>query len=269
MPVGYAALLDVLGFSNLVSGEGAATRLAAYRDGLQTALGAATVGVNVEYVVFSDSIVITTPDDSDQSLQTLIRRCSNLLGLMLERDIALRGAIACGSYERTAVGGSVFIAGTAILDAYRFETAQDWVGIMLTPSVLRRIPDLEARCSLGTYRSTREAIEQLCERLPWAAFVQRCSRIPFHAKSPFDDHDFEGFAVVPTTGPPEPIAISESLTRALGKLQWLKSLAPDPAAQAKYKNAHQWLDSIKQQWREILGWVEQFTEQDRAAASKK
>src|SRR3989442_26986 len=99
MPVGYVALLDVLGFSNLVSGDRAAARLAAYQEVLQTALAAEAEGM--EYVVFSDTIVITTDDDTERSLKPLLRGCSRLFGLMLDNDIALRGAIARGSYERS------------------------------------------------------------------------------------------------------------------------------------------------------------------------
>src|SRR2546426_976781 len=80
---------------------------------------------------------------------------------------------------------------------------------------------------------------------------------------PIEDNDFEGFAVVPTTGVPNPIAIRDSLRRALEKLDWLKSLAPDPTAQTKYKKAHRWLYAVSNSWGQIAYWVERFAEEDR------
>jgi hypothetical protein len=90
MQVGFAALLEVLGFSSLVSGDGRGGRLQEYLLYLQAALGADTGRPEVDFVVFSDSIVLTTRDDSDHALQNLMLRCSKLLGQMLNSSTAGR-----------------------------------------------------------------------------------------------------------------------------------------------------------------------------------
>src|SRR5438046_1020149 len=97
---GYVALLDALGFSAMVAADPDGERLQAYLALLRAALGEDTDGLGVDYLVFSDSIVITTRDDSDESLKTLARKCSTIFGLMLESNTALRGAIAHGSFVR-------------------------------------------------------------------------------------------------------------------------------------------------------------------------
>jgi hypothetical protein len=251
MTGGYVALLDVLGFSSIVSGEGE-ERLRAYLDCLENALGA---DPPLDYVVFSDSIVLTSGNDSDVGLQSLIQGCSKALGLMLEKDIPLRGAIAHGPYFRSTTPAGVFIAGRAIIDAYRFETAQDWVGIMLAPSAVRSVPNLEQRCSIGDFATTERALEA-ASHLPWSAFVQPCPSIPFHVASALEEENFEGFAIVPTDGTMEVRAVRDSLLRSLSNLQRLKSLAPDPKAQAKYKRAHSWLNYIGSLWSNAASWVE-------------
>ncbi len=122
---------------------------------------------------------------------------------MLRSEIALRGAIACGSFSRSVVpsGSGVFVAGRAILDAYHFETVQDWVGIMLAPSTIKRVPDLAKRCALSTVNlNLEETHRAIREQIPWTAFVQPCYNIPFHASNPFENNDFSGFAIVPTDG---------------------------------------------------------------------
>jgi len=256
---GFVALLDVLGFSNLVSGDAAGTRLQQYVTSLQEALTVPDPGPAVQYVVFSDTIVLTTNDDELTSFQALLLRCSRVLGLMLEREVAVRGAISHGSYVRSAaLAGGVFVAGTAIIDAYRFEKNQDWVGIMVAPSALRRVPDLKARCALeGLEASTVEGQREV-RRRTFAPFVQPCQTIPFHKSSPLDDNDFEGFAVVPSTGDATPAALRDSLGGTLTALERLKLLAPDPAAQAKYERSRRWLRNIANQWRAIADWNERL-----------
>src|SRR5438105_728532 len=117
MVTGYVALLDVLGFSALVSGSRSSERLESYRTALDTVISKQPP-YTVQSVVFSDSIVLTTLDDSPESLKALLRCCSHLFGEMLKSEIALRGAIAHGTYSRSFAANGVFVAGKAIIDAY-------------------------------------------------------------------------------------------------------------------------------------------------------
>src|SRR2546423_13077400 len=93
---GYVAFLDVLGFSALVSGDHDGARVDDYLKCLTEAIGANSNNDQVSYVAFSDSIVLTTNDGSEESLKALIRACSVLLFDMLDKGIALRGAITYG-----------------------------------------------------------------------------------------------------------------------------------------------------------------------------
>ena len=182
---GYVALLDVLGFSALISSDQA--KLPAYLECLRIALDQSTVRPTINSVVFSDSIVLTTDDDFEQSLETILLRCSRLFGLLLNENIAIRGAVAHGSFFRSRSDKGVFIAGKAILDAYRFEQAQKIpVGIVLAPSVLKRNPaifeqwkDLRSLAPVSP-----EAFSELMTRLPLVAFVQKHDTIQFHVESP-------------------------------------------------------------------------------------
>src|ERR1700730_8354476 len=162
MDQGYIALLDVLGFSSLLSNDGSAGRLESYRKCLRNALEDAAFGPKVDYVVFSDSIVLTT-GDNHEALKVLLRRCSRLFGIMLENDIPLRGAVAHGSYVRESVAQSVFVAGKPIVEAHQFEIAQDWVGIMLAPSVVRLVLDLASYCRIDNIdnNSTQDTKDDL------------------------------------------------------------------------------------------------------------
>jgi len=246
---GFVALLDVLGFRALVLGDGDEAHLRRYLERLRQALDDETVGPKVDYVVFSDSIVLTTKDDSAESLQLLLLRCSRALGLMLKEEIALRGAIAHGSFFRSGTESGVFVAGRPVIDAYTFEKAQDWVGIMLAPSTIRKVPDLAKRCTIyASHYGTPEGQLIVRNQLPWAAFVQSYDGIPFHGENPSDSAVFSGFAIVPSDGIAEPNALRDSIKGSMEALEWLRSLAPTPWAQAKYKRTWDWLDRIHGLW---------------------
>src|SRR5258708_1355891 len=101
----YVAFLDVLGFSALIAYDRGG-RITKYLECLQNVFRGPSQASHVTYLVFSDSIVLTTQHEGKEQLQELIQRCSMLLAVMLENDIALRGSIAFGPYitENTESG---------------------------------------------------------------------------------------------------------------------------------------------------------------------
>jgi hypothetical protein len=240
---GYVALLDVLGFSALIGADPSGDRVRRYIECLENA----TEDTEVDFVVFSDSIVLTAKGDSPQSLIAVSGACSRLMAHLLNEGIPLRGAIAFGDFVRSRIAESVFVAGRAVIDAYQFEQAQNWVGVMIAPSALAQVPDLNLRCQLVD-PSNNDELERLLKRLPWPAFIQPCHRIPFRASAPLDEPTFDGFAVVPTKCSLEPEAIRDSIKITIDRLNWLRSIAPSPSAQRKYDEPRNWLSSIQHQW---------------------
>lgn len=195
---------------------------------------------SLEYVLFSDTIVISTTDESESSLLKLMQSCSRLFGGLLLKEISLRGAIARGSFIREKTDTGVFLAGRPVIDAYRFEKQQDWVGVMLTPSVLETTPKLRSRCQISRNSTHGD----------WMRCVQPCSSIPFHHDDSLVGVEaYEGFAIVPTDS--DACDKEETLTdfrRMIQSLARLKSLAPNPRAQEKYKKTSHWLEHLVVQW---------------------
>jgi hypothetical protein len=279
MQNGYVAFLDVLGFRSLLAGGD--SRIAEYQRCLSEILeekdgslpeeaaqfemdaGRASILRPSQYGdqqlpdvgVFSDSVVLVSRDNSEAALRVLVRQCSCLLAAMLEANIALRGAISFGPYTRAGLSFGSFFAGAAIVDAYGFEKDQDWVGIMLAPSAIERVPELARHCEITAPAFESHNPEHqlaLLDRALWAAFLQHCPRIPFHKRNPpWDDNTYDGFAVIPTRGETSPHSIVKSLDSSLKMLTRLKSLAPNPEAQAKYDRTHQWLYQIRALWNDI------------------
>jgi hypothetical protein len=169
---GFVALLDVLGFSSLVGGDPSGEKIHRYLECLKSA----TAQSEVDYVVFSDSVVLTAKGDGPESLIAIAAACSRLLADLLNEGIPLRGAIAYGEFFRSRIVDSVFVAGRAVIDAYQFEQAQNWVGVMLAPSSIVRVPDLGSRCCLAGDFS-KDALDKFQARIPWAAHIQPCHSI--------------------------------------------------------------------------------------------
>jgi hypothetical protein len=230
------------GFSALLSGDDHADRVNNYLICLREILEDKGGMPQIEYVVFSDSIVIATTDNTEASFQGLLKRCSTVFGALLAREIPVRGAVAHGTYVSEKTDSGRFVAGRAIIDAYQFEGEQDWVGIMLSPSVIRQFPDLGKRCLLNDPH-TDALLSELTNRLPWAAFVQPCGQIPFHGGP-----DYHGFAIVPSNGGLDVAELRDSLLRSVASLQRLKSLAPSPQTQLKHQRTMNWLSQIQMQW---------------------
>ena len=258
----YVALLDVLGFASIVSGDRQGERLGQYLSALQAAVSQESSVSPLEYVVFSDSIVLTTADASEASLRALVVACARSFHLLLRQEIALRGAISLGSVIVEKTSGGTFVAGSAVVEGYMYEKSQDWVGIMLAPSAVRANPDLAQRCNIGP-TDVPEGRVALRGRFPWPACVHVCHRIPFHSSNEFESNTFDGFAILPTNHTDDAEGIRDDLTWSLTQLLWLKALAPDPRAQQKYQQSHDWIGRAEGEWKDAAHWFAQ--ERERSA----
>lgn len=239
---GYVAMLDVLGFSALVREDVSGQKFEDYLDCVENA----TRDTRVKYVVFSDTIVLTAESNGPDSLLDIARASSRIFHDLLQVRIAIRGAIAFGDFFRSTVAESVFVAGSAVIDAYQFEKQQDWIGVMLTPSARAQVADLESRCNLNF----TTAID-FVKRVEWAAVIQYCSRIPFHQQT-IGDNFYRGFAIVPRHCEFEAERLKESINAAIRQLEWLRDVAPSPASQHKYDWATSWLGDIRNKWEGLV-----------------
>jgi hypothetical protein len=257
METGYVAFLDVLGFSSRLAGDGAENFLQDYVGCFDSVLKLALYE-DVNYVAFSDSVALTT-GGSPAELKSLLSYCSAVMGLMLEKAIPIRGAIAYGSYFRAAHTEGVFVAGKAIVEAYEYEKKQDWVGVMLAPSAVKQIPDLKEQCVIPD--NMNETLWAGFEkRIRWAAFLQHWPLIPFHTERPDVFREYEGFAVVPSNGQANPAELRDSLGRSISALRQMKAIAPDPLAQNKFLRSEFWCKTAYDKWQIVARWLQQREE---------
>jgi hypothetical protein len=87
-------------------------------------------------VMFSDTIVLFTIDDSDLSLRSLIVAVGALFHRALVKCVPVRAAIAYGTFFINQPKS--MYAGPALIEAYRHGESAQWLGIVACSSVVAR-----------------------------------------------------------------------------------------------------------------------------------
>lgn len=93
--------------------------------------------VSLEIILFSDTIVIFTPDlddDFSTSLDFHSRACKLALEIGLKHNLPLRGAIGYGEYSYYSKR-SITMIGSVIDEISIWSGKVDWIGVILAPSV--------------------------------------------------------------------------------------------------------------------------------------
>lgn len=237
---GYVALFDVLGFSDRVFRNGT-DGLDSYIDPVVEIAGTLS---ELGLILFSDTVVLFTSDDTDGAFDAIIKASSQLLHAFIFRGVPVRGAIAHGEFVRSdhSQHGTV-IAGRPIIEAHHYEVQLQAVGVMLAPSVIERMEQLSKRPLLKSAKGkplpARLAIVQKAlEIQPWNTIPLEPT---FGTITPYD-----GFAIVPTAR--ATIGTVDEITNDFKslrkKLQRLKQLAPESRSQAKYQRTIDWLVDV-------------------------
>ena len=93
-----------------------------------------------EYYVFSDSIILTSFDDTINSSFKLLIFTFKLARTMIAQGYSIRGAITFGEMF-VDLQNSIFV-GEALVKAYQLEYKQNWIGIVIDDSVIEQFPSI-------------------------------------------------------------------------------------------------------------------------------
>ncbi len=248
---GYVAYLDILGFSELVQRESFSKEFDQYSEILSNAVRTNNRGL--QYVTFSDSVVINTREDGEEHLQHLIQAISEItFNFLIQLGVPICGCVSRGQFWRhKSRHGDTMLAGQPIIDAYRFEQEQDWVGVMLSPQVLKFAPALHDYSRLKPLRNNKDGRE-LEKRFPWPLLIHRYPMVPFRKPNDFTDRTYDGFVIVPQrSGCADPTDLVKDLDLCNHKLDDLMTFAPEPSAQRKYQATKNWIHRLKRDWHTI------------------
>jgi len=98
----------------------------------------------------SDTFLFYSTDDSPEAFQVIEHLSRWFEALMLNQEIPLRGALACGDFY--ADENSRLFFGKALVEAHQYAEGQNWIGFVLSPSAKRRASQLRLLPS-SFYRS--------------------------------------------------------------------------------------------------------------------
>lgn len=131
--------LDLLGFTMLVRSRDVGTVIGLYEDAIsKLERGASAKKVlGLSYSWFSDTFIIFTRGDSLEEFTWLEQASRLFFQRLILADIPARGAISHGKLYSN-LEKNIFV-GEALIEAYEYGEDQDWLGLLLTPSVHRKL----------------------------------------------------------------------------------------------------------------------------------
>jgi hypothetical protein len=135
----WVAVFDILGFKNRIADVAEDLPRAVLTDQIADLLGnldcvEARQG-ELTTAVFSDTIVVFSPDLSAASYPWFLAQCRNLMTASIPIRLPIRGAISAGTTFE-AEQHPIYI-GPAFLEAHEYCEDQDWLGLVLTPSATK------------------------------------------------------------------------------------------------------------------------------------
>jgi hypothetical protein len=240
---GYVAFLDILGFADLIRREESLKRFERFFNIIKDA--STYEDGNIDYLMFSDSIVLSTNGAGDEQLIKILSAVAEIsFEFLIKLQAPIRGCVSFGKFSRIEdAEGNAIIAGNPIIDAYHYEKKQNWIGVMISPELVRQRRDL------------RELAQK---KYPLNMLIRHSgTKIPFHTEDPQGNAWFEGFAVIPhrpaslNDESKAKVCMSKDLEKYRNKLIELKICSPDIQAQQKYLRSINWIDFIRKSLRQL------------------
>ena len=131
----WVAYFDLLGMTQELQDKRYLAVFGAYQRAVEQLEHIRGDHTRVHHTWFSDTFVLATIDDSGPSFTEIELVSRWFAYFLIEAQIPLRGAIACG-HMYADFANRIFI-GEALVEAYLYGEAQDWVGYVLCPSTTR------------------------------------------------------------------------------------------------------------------------------------
>lgn len=141
----WVAYFDILGFKNMASFDDNESMQALYvmmyyeetLKHLNTVCDNKYSVGDIDYCWVSDTFIMFTPDDSARAYTVIEFAAKYFMDKCLHTCIPLCGAISVGPFTRSR-DNRAFI-GKAVIDAFEYAKDQDWIGLILTPTAIKKI----------------------------------------------------------------------------------------------------------------------------------
>lgn len=150
----WVGFLDLLGMKRLSKSEDHIPYFVALSQAIEQFRDRVKAWDNdVGYAWFSDSFLVYSNDDSKASFLAIDSICRWFSYFLITGNIPVRGAISCGQLYSDRKNNLFF--GKALTEAYEYGEAQDWIGLILTPSATDHLEQLKLSAKkLNSYAFT-------------------------------------------------------------------------------------------------------------------
>lgn len=142
----WVGFFDLLGIKRILKDKGTTSVFFAYSEAIEQLKRRMVSFDDVKYTWFSDSFVIYTADDSGQSFRAIDQISRWFFYFLITGGIPARGSISCGIFYADSQNDLFF--GTALIEAYEYGEAQNWIGFILCPSAKQRLIELKLQPEL-------------------------------------------------------------------------------------------------------------------------
>jgi hypothetical protein len=149
--------IDVLGFKEMIDSHSSDELGDKYKTAISNALGMNDNGFKnpnepsffpsrakgeqyCNSTVFSDSIILSSHDDSQESVLKLLIFTFLITRMMMVQGFLVRGGVSFGDMF-VDLDSNVFV-GSALTNAYQLEMKQEWAGVTIDSSIVVSFPSL-------------------------------------------------------------------------------------------------------------------------------
>lgn len=136
----WFAYLDLLGFTKLVESKYIEDVLSIYGEALNHMCDACKFGqdkIGLNKAWFSDTFIIYSRSDSLEDFKYLEQAARIFFEILIIKEIPVRGCISHG--ELYAQAEQNIFVGPALIEAYKYGEALNWIGFCLAPSVEKKL----------------------------------------------------------------------------------------------------------------------------------
>jgi hypothetical protein len=133
----WICYLDILGFTKMVESDGIVNVVHKYFQSREIVEDWVRRKPAMGLTCFSDAYILFTDNDSASRFAQIEQAARWIISHHILRRLPMRAALACGEFYAD-VQSNIFI-GKALIEAYQFAEAQDWIGLALCRSATRRM----------------------------------------------------------------------------------------------------------------------------------
>jgi|CXWL01.1.fsa_nt_gi hypothetical protein len=142
----WVAVFDILGFKQLACAADKELPRAVLASQIEDILAEiekvnGLFGGALKYLVISDTIILFTSGLEPEKYPEILQVCKALIEKSIYIHLPMRGAISVGTMF-TCEDPCVFV-GPAFIEAYEYCVDQDWIGLLLTPSVSEALKEVK------------------------------------------------------------------------------------------------------------------------------